>query len=83
MNVPVGRLVLFAREPVPGRVKTRLAREVGAAAAASLYAAFLSDLAAALTSPGNWEAVLAYATMGEICGALRDVFGEYRPPATI
>lgn len=55
------RFVLFAREPVPGRVKTRLARDVGAAAAASLYAAFLSDLASSLAPPGPWEAVLAHA----------------------
>ena len=26
------------------------------------------------------EAVKAYATIGEICGALRDVFGEYKEP---
>lgn len=61
MNAPVARLVLFAREPVPGRVKTRLAREIGPAAATSLYEAFLSDLAACLTSPARWDAVLAYA----------------------
>ena len=30
-------LVIFAREPVPGRVKTRLAKDVGIAAAAALY----------------------------------------------
>jgi methylmalonyl-CoA mutase, N-terminal domain len=29
------------------------------------------------------EAVRAYATLGEICGAMRDVFGEYRPPVTV
>jgi methylmalonyl-CoA mutase N-terminal domain/subunit len=29
------------------------------------------------------EAVRAYATLGEICGALRDVFGEYSPPTVI
>ncbi len=29
------------------------------------------------------DAVRAYATLGEICGALRDVFGEYRPPTVI
>ena len=61
MNAPEKRFVLFAREPVPGKVKTRLAREVGAAAAASLYEAFLSDLAATLTAPGQWDSVLAYA----------------------
>jgi rSAM/selenodomain-associated transferase 1 len=44
-------LIVFAREPVPGRVKTRLARQVGAQAAAALYAEMLADtvaLAAAL-----------------------------------
>jgi len=29
------------------------------------------------------EAVRAYATLGEICGAMREVFGEYRPPTVI
>ncbi len=28
-------------------------------------------------------AVRAYATLGEICGAMREVFGEYRPPTVI
>lgn len=31
--------------------------------------------------PAITEAVSAYATMGEICGALKDVFGEYSSPA--
>ena len=29
------------------------------------------------------DAVRAYATLGEICDALRDVFGEYQPVSTI
>jgi methylmalonyl-CoA mutase N-terminal domain/subunit len=29
------------------------------------------------------DAVKAYATLGEICGVLRDVFGEYQPVSTI
>ena len=29
------------------------------------------------------DAVRAYATLGEICGALRNIFGEYRPPTVI
>jgi methylmalonyl-CoA mutase N-terminal domain/subunit len=33
--------------------------------------------------PPILEAVRAYATLGEICGALRTVFGEYRPPTVI
>ena len=52
------RLVLFAREPSAGQVKTRLAAAIGAERAARLYEAFLRDLARALTSP-SWEALLA------------------------
>jgi methylmalonyl-CoA mutase N-terminal domain/subunit len=33
--------------------------------------------------PPILEAVRAYATIGEICDTLRDVFGEYEPPAII
>jgi methylmalonyl-CoA mutase N-terminal domain/subunit len=33
--------------------------------------------------PPILDAVRAYATLGEICGAMREVFGEYRAPATI
>ena len=40
-------LAIFARAPQPGRVKTRLAAEIGARSAADLYAAFLQDLLAA------------------------------------
>jgi uncharacterized protein len=61
MTGPVRRVVLFAREPVAGHVKTRLAREVGEAAATALYGAFLQDLAVALPDPARWDAVLAHA----------------------
>jgi methylmalonyl-CoA mutase N-terminal domain/subunit len=33
--------------------------------------------------PPILEAVRAYATMGEMCGVLREVFGDYRPPSVI
>ncbi|HEV7678241.1 MAG TPA: methylmalonyl-CoA mutase family protein [Candidatus Dormibacteraeota bacterium] len=33
--------------------------------------------------PPILDAVRAYATLGEICGTMRDVFSEYRAPATI
>ena len=33
--------------------------------------------------PPILAAVRAYATTGEICGALRDVFGEYTPPIEV
>ena len=33
--------------------------------------------------PPLLDAVRAYATLGEICGAMREVFGEYHPPTVI
>jgi methylmalonyl-CoA mutase N-terminal domain/subunit len=33
--------------------------------------------------PPILDAVRAYATLGEICGSLREVFGDYRPPVSI
>jgi methylmalonyl-CoA mutase N-terminal domain/subunit len=33
--------------------------------------------------PAIIEAVHAYCTLGEICGAMRGVFGEYKALATI
>jgi methylmalonyl-CoA mutase N-terminal domain/subunit len=33
--------------------------------------------------PPILDAVRAEATLGEICGALREVFGEYQPPASV
>jgi methylmalonyl-CoA mutase N-terminal domain/subunit len=33
------------------------------------------------TMPATIEAVRAYATLGEICAALRDVYGVYEEPA--
>lgn len=68
------RVVLFAREPAPGRVKTRLARRIGDGAAAALYAAFLEDLAAELPDPARWDSVLAYAEP-EAGSFLRKTFG--------
>jgi rSAM/selenodomain-associated transferase 1 len=44
-----GLLLIAAREPAPGMVKTRLGATIGMARAAALYAAFLVDLAARFT----------------------------------
>jgi rSAM/selenodomain-associated transferase 1 len=41
-------MILFAKAPVPGRVKTRLATVIGAARAAELYRAFVADTIAKL-----------------------------------
>ena len=50
--------------------------------------AALDDLRTAAEGTANvlppiLEAVRAYATIGEICGVLRQVWGEYRPPADV
>src|SRR2546430_10774708 len=42
---PDARLVVMAKYPAPGRVKTRLARTLGAELACRLYRAFVLDLA--------------------------------------
>jgi rSAM/selenodomain-associated transferase 1 len=50
-------LVLFARTPAAGRVKTRLVPPLSEPDALRLYLAFLED-AAALSAPGRWQCVL-------------------------
>lgn len=52
------RVVVMAKHPVPGRVKTRLGRAFGDAAACRLYRAFLVDLAARLATM-RWEVTWA------------------------
>jgi uncharacterized protein len=51
-------LILFARAPRPGNVKTRLAPALGEAGAARLYRAFLEDAARAYTGRGDWSPVV-------------------------
>lgn len=52
-------LILFARAPVAGRVKTRLSPPLSAEQAAHLYRAFLEDAARAYLDTGRWRPVLA------------------------
>ena len=67
-------------------VRTRLERDAGAVGAA------LTGLREAASRPGSSDDNLmphfircaeAYATLGEQCGVLREVFGEYREPAAV
>lgn len=51
-------LLLFARAPEIGRVKTRLTPALGAAGAARLYRAFLEDAARSYGCPAPWSGVL-------------------------
>jgi methylmalonyl-CoA mutase N-terminal domain/subunit len=62
--------------------KLRAGRDTAAAEAA---VARLADAAKgeANLMPPILEAVRAYATLGEICGALRRVWGEYVPPTAV
>lgn len=53
-----GTLIIFVKAPVAGRVKTRLARGVGAARAAALFRR-MTALTIARASRGNWRTVLA------------------------
>lgn len=51
-------LILFARAPEPGRVKTRLAPLLTERGAADLYRAFLEDAARVYASTPRWQSVV-------------------------
>lgn len=51
-------LLLFARVPEPGRVKTRLAGRLTERGATDLYRAFLEDAARVYLQGSRWESVL-------------------------
>jgi hypothetical protein len=53
-----GTLIIFVKTPVAGRVKTRLAREVGAARAASIFR-HLTELTIARVADSRWRTILA------------------------
>ena len=57
-------LIVMARYPEPGRVKTRLAASIGDAAAAALYRAFLDDLRARLAWHRSWVFHWAFEPVG-------------------
>ena len=53
-------LGIFCKHPIPGQVKTRLAKDIGDEAAARLYEAFLTDLVDRMRTVGD-ERILCYA----------------------
>lgn len=66
-------LVIGAKEPVPGAVKTRLGRTLGHDRAAALYRAFLADLAARFRSSAGYDLLWAYAPAGaDWCAVVGD-----------
>lgn len=68
-------LIVFAREPLPGRVKTRLAAAIGDQVAAERYEAMLQDV---LETAGQLEGaeVVVYWSCEE--GSLQNLAGKYR-----
>lgn len=53
------QLVIMVKEPVAGRVKTRLARGAGSVVATAAYRAMLTSLAARLGRDARWRTILA------------------------
>lgn len=53
------RLFIMARLPVAGRVKTRLAKRIGAVAATNRYRHLLTAILRAVGSDPRWETILA------------------------
>jgi rSAM/selenodomain-associated transferase 1 len=54
-------LVVMVKEPQAGRVKTRLARGIGAANAAAFYRHATAAVLSRVTCPGEWGTILAVA----------------------
>ena len=53
------RLIIMVRDPVAGRVKTRLARGIGTVAATAAYRAMMTSVCARLANDPRWETSLA------------------------
>lgn len=61
MNLKVDTcLIVFAKNPIPNQVKTRLIPKVSPEQAASLYRAFLADWCETLAELSNVDLVIAY-----------------------
>lgn len=69
-------VLVFAKYPRAGRVKTRLARELGDAAAADLYRAFVADLLDTLDGIGRPLAICHWPA--DAGGDMREWLGEDR-----
>jgi uncharacterized protein len=75
--IPSDTLVIVAKYPEPGQVKTRLGAVIGASHAAALYSAFLRDLAARFDAPGApWTLRWACAPSERPPEALCDIIGQ-------
>ncbi len=86
---PVG---IFRPDPETYRTQFARLQKLRAERDAAAVQAALADLRAVAAAPAGpaanllppiLAAVRAYATLGEICGVLRQVWGEYQPPVVI
>ncbi len=86
---PVG---IFRPDPETYRVQHARLEQLRAARDQAAVAAALAQLRTVAQAPGGaqsnlmppiLDAVRAYATLGEICGVLRQEWGEYTPPTVI
>lgn len=68
-------LLVFARDPVPGQVKTRLAASIGNQAAAELYETMLQDV---LKTAGQLNCIETVVFWGCEEGSLPHLAGKYR-----
>jgi rSAM/selenodomain-associated transferase 1 len=74
-------VALFVRRPIIGRVKTRLARDLGDEAVCELYRAMVADVIAAVAGSGMQLALFHDGTEGDLlppewCGAAVAVFPQ-------
>ncbi len=78
-SVPIFKLdENVSREQTDGLAKLRAERDSAAVAAALAEIKVTAEGTGSLLPPMR-EALRHYATIGEVCGVLREVWGEYRP----
>lgn len=68
-------LIVFAREPLPGTVKTRLAASVGDQAAAQLYESMLQDVLKTCRGQDDGETVIFWACEEDSLQRLAERYG--------
>ena len=69
------RLVIMVKEPVAGRVKTRLARGVGTIAATFIYRNMLTSVATRLGGDRRWQTILAVSPDGALASTMLPPLG--------
>lgn len=67
-------LIVFAREPLPGKVKTRLAASIGDRAAAELYESMLQDVLKTVRELSDVDAVVYWDCREEALPLLADKY---------